>query len=230
MKSNGKKKSKGLRVNFAGVETRTKMDEGNYHSKVVDAEEQEGNAATYIKWTFEVLEDGKHKGRKLYYNTSLAPQALWNLRNLLETLGVETPDSEMDLDLESYRGLEIVLTVANESYEGKERPKVTDFTPVEGADVEDDEKTDDEEEETDDDEENEEDEEEVDEDEEEETDDEEEDKTKLSSAEIREMDVVELKDLVKQHALKVDVAKITKPGKLVSAVIDAMEAKGLLAG
>lgn len=230
--SKGTKKRNTIRVNFEGVETRTKIDDGEYHSKVVETSVEEGNEAPYIKWTFEIIEDGPHQGRKLYTNTSLSPKALWNLRNLLETMGVETPDSETELDLDSYKDLELMLRVQNEVWDGKERPKVTDFSPVEeSVSTEEDEpkaaksakskaKPEDEEDADGEDE---------TEDAESEGDEAEEETDKLTAAEVREMDETELADLVKQHKLKIDLSKIAKKSKRIAAVIDALEAKDLLA-
>lgn len=213
------KKRNTVRVNFEGVETRAKIPDGQYHVKVDETSVEEGDKAPYIKWVFEIVEDGKFQGRKLFYNTSLAPQALWNLRNLLETLGVETPDKETELDLDSYSDLELMVRVENEVWDGKERPKVTDFSPIEetatagGKEEEEEGSGEDDEAE-------------------EETEDEAEEEAedgKLTAAEVREMDDAELADLVKTNKLKLDLSKIGKRSKKIAAVIDAMEAKDLLA-
>jgi hypothetical protein len=207
-----------VKVNFDGVETRLHVPDGLYHSKVVEASLEDGKEYQYIKWTFGLV-GGQHDGRKVYTNTSLSPNALWNLRNLLETLGVDTPDSEFELDLDSYTDLELMLRIENEVYEGKDRPKVTDYQAI-GAEVTDDEApAEDAAEET-----------EAEEEAAEETAEEEapEDDGKLSAEEIREMDEAELKDLVRKHKLAVDFKTIVKPGKRIAAVIDAMESKDLL--
>lgn len=230
-----KKKSKNsIKVNFDGVETRSKIEDGQYHCRVDEISIEEGTQAKYLKWVFEIVEDGKTKGRKLYYNTSLAAQALWNLRSLLDTLGVETTDDAMDLDLDDFVDLELMCRVEEEIYEGKSRPKVTDFAALEEtASVEDGDDDDDEEErpkkpkkdegkKTD-----KKDEPEEDEPEEEGTE-EDDDDGKVSADEVREMDEDELADLVKKHKLKVDFTKITKAGKRIAAVIEALEAKDLL--
>ena len=224
-KSTGPKKSKGLRVNFTGVETRVLLPEGLYHSVVDNVEVEEGNAAPYLKWTFKTKdEDSKLDGKPLYYNTSLAPQALWNLRNLLETLGVETPDSEVDLVPSEWHGLELMLKVQHEEWEGKTRAKVTDFQPLEEvASTTDDETPAAEEpegeaaEEADD-----------EEPAEEEVAAEETDDGKISEDEVREMDDKEHADLVKTHKLKVDLKKVPPGRKRISAIVDALEAAGLL--
>lgn len=220
-----KKKSKNkIKVNFTDVETRSKIEDGVYHCKVVETEVAQGSAGQYIKWTFEIVEDGPVKGRKLWTNTSLAPQALWNLRNLLDCLGVETADSEMDIDLDACVDLEVMLRVEEEIYEGKSKAKVTDYTAIEettevDGDDDDDKKSDDDDEE----------EEEEEEEKEEEEEEEEEDDGKVKADEVREMDDKELADLVKLHKLKIDLTKFPKKSKKIGAVVDALEAKGLLA-
>lgn len=217
------KKSKNrVKVNFQGVETRARVEDGDYPGKVVEITLEEGNAAQYLKWVVELTPEAV-KGRKVYYNTSLAPQALWNLRSLLEALGVEVPDSELDLDLDSYVGLEAMFHVENEVYDGKERPKITDFKPLEA------ETDDDEPKKSDDDDEGEEEEEEGDEESDDDEEVEEEEEGKMSAAEVREMNEKELADLVKQHSLGVKLDKLPKLSKKIAAVIDALETKGLLA-
>lgn len=225
----GKKK---IRVNFEGVETRGKVEDGKYHAKVSDVTEEEGQKYPYLKWEFELMEEGV-KGRKVYTNTSLSPQSLWNLRNLLECLGIEVPDSEVDLDLKSFVGLELVVRVENEVYEGKERPKVTDYEKLgDTAEVQDDESSEDGETEEGDGETEEEgdgDTETAEEETEETAEEEEEEEDKITRDQVMEMDEKELAELVRTHSLKVNLSKIDKKGKKISAVLDALEKAGLLA-
>lgn len=233
MKDKKKAAGKGHTINFSGVETRSKIPDGQYHAKIAEGSLEEGNEYPYIKWTFEIVEDGKFKGRKLWTNTSLSPQALWNLKNLLECLGVEvSEDEDLNVEREVIKpavDLELMVRVENEVYEGKDRPKVTDYTPIdEAAQVEDDEEDDEEpapkkpgkkpaapaKED--------------DEEEEEEVEDEEEEDGKITEEEVREMDEKELADLVKTHKLKIDLTKIPKASKKLAAVLDALETKGLI--
>jgi len=222
-KSNGKKK--GIKVNFAGSTTFKKIPDGKYHAKVKSIDEDEGDQGPYWKWRFEIVEDGKLKGQSpMPYTTSFAPKALWNLRQLLESLGVEVPDDEVTLDKDEYVDLELIVRVENEVWEGKERPKVTDFEALtETAEVDDDEEDEKEEDEA----EEAAEEEEAEEEEAEESEDDEE--GKLSADEVKEMDEDELKSLVKKHKLKVDLAKFPKASKRIAAVIDALESADLLA-
>lgn len=246
-----KKKSNVITVNFEGVETRTKIPDDNYHAKVKGVEKKQGDKAQYLEWQFALVTSNKLNGRTVYYNTSLAPQSLWNLRNLLETLGIETPESEFRLDLSAPIDLELMIRIENEAYQGKERPKVTDFSPLEEtAEVDNDEADDEEEAEEEEAEEEEESpdeeesgDEEADEEESESAEDsddddgadeadeeEEEDDGKVSRASVSEMKEEQLAELITRFKLKVDLKKYSKLGKKMSAVLDVLEAKGLLKG
>lgn len=217
------------------VEGRVTVPEGDYRVKVDEITEHEGNVANYYKWSFEIIE-GDYKGKKLFYNTSLAEQSLWNLRSLLESLGIDDFDGDMELDLEDLIGRELMVTVEHDSYEGKKQAKVVDFTAI-----------------ADDDEEEEEEEEEdpkakkrrerrerrkmkksskssgEDEDEEE---DEKPKKSKkkseLDKEEILDMNEDELIELCEEHELDVDLDEFKTLRKKKNAVIDAAEEAGLL--
>lgn len=137
------KKAAGLKIDFSGVESRVPIPDGDYRCRVAEVTQEEGEKADYLKWKFEVNDGSKYQGSPLYNNTSLSPKALWNLKNLLITLGVEVPDDELDIDLEELVDLELMVVVANESYEGKRVPRVVDFYEAEGeaeADEDEDEK------------------------------------------------------------------------------------------
>ena len=117
-------KKKGIAVDFTGVDAGGKaVPDGVYACEVADVTEEEGEKGPYLKWKFRVT-DGPAKGGMIYDNTSLTPASLWRLKGLLETLGIEVPDSTMELDLPEYVGMELPITVVNENYQGKDRPKV----------------------------------------------------------------------------------------------------------
>lgn len=123
----------GVKVDFTGVEGAVKLADDDYHVKCVEVSMETSESSNkYLAWVFRTVEDDKGP---LYYNTSLQPQALWNLRNLLETFGLEVPDGPMDLDLKAMPGNEMIAVVENETYEGKKRPKIVDFMPVDGTEV-----------------------------------------------------------------------------------------------
>jgi hypothetical protein len=137
-----RKKSNVITVNFKGVEGRgVLLPEGEYPAEVTDCSQEDGANAPYLKWEFTITA-GEFKGRKAWTNTSLAPQALWNLRGLLEAMGVEIPDSEYDIDLSEAIGSNLNIVIGHEEYEGRDRARVNDYAPynVGDEDEEEDEK------------------------------------------------------------------------------------------
>lgn len=126
-----KKKTSAISLpSLADVEGRIDIPEGEYLVKVAEVTQEEGDKAPYLKWVFEVAE-GKSEGGKLYNNTSLSEKALWNLKTMLEALGVEIPDDEFEIEPEEMIDLELMVSVELETFEGKKRPKIVDFWPVE---------------------------------------------------------------------------------------------------
>src|SRR5690606_8716604 len=87
-----------------------------------------------------------HKGSLLFFNTSLAEQALWNLKGLLEALGVEDLDDEGEDDADTYVGLACRLQVETEKYEGRDQARVVNYAPIDSdaGDEEDEEEEEDE--------------------------------------------------------------------------------------
>jgi len=149
-----KKKGKGevISVDFTGVKGSNRVPEGEYKVKVVaiTMEESEKSEQPYLKWELEITE-GKHKGKKLYHITSLQPQALFNLRNTLEALGVEVEEKAMKLNLNDYIGLEMGVVVEIETYQGNARSRVVDVFNLDEIEDEDEEDEDSEDTEDDDD-------------------------------------------------------------------------------
>lgn len=228
-------KSSGIKVDFADTQGRVLMAEGDYLAKVEKVEQKtsDNSGNDYLAWTFRTIDDDKkYNNKPLYVNTSLQPQALWNLRNLLEALGVDVPDSEMELQLEEYIDLECVLTVEDDEYEGRKTSRVVDYMPVDGDGKK------------------------------EEKDEEKEEKGErpssrrggssserssrssglsgrssskkdepelIEAADVRNMDEDQLGELIEEHELDVNLDDFSTLRRKVNAVIDALEAAELLA-
>jgi hypothetical protein len=132
-KKGGKKKG-GISVDFSGVESGggRAIPDGNYTLEVDDVtEEESGDGNAYLKFIYKVV-DGALKGARVYDNVSLLPQALWRFKTLLECFQIEVPDSAMDIDLADLIGLSVDVEITNETYQGKQRPKVTGFLSAGG--------------------------------------------------------------------------------------------------
>ena len=82
----------------------------------------------YVAWTFSILE-GDVAGRKLFFNTSLKEQALWNLKGLLEALNC--PMDEGGFATEDAVGLKCMLVVDIEEYQNRQQNRVTNYLPEE---------------------------------------------------------------------------------------------------
>lgn len=125
-----------VNLNMKDVSVGGAIPEGEYIVTVDEVsveESQQGNQ--YLKWVFKVI-DGPQKNSKIYHNTSLLPQSLFNLKNLLIALGVPVPDKAFQLNLDECEGCNCGVTVTHETYDGKKRSRVTDVFPLDASDVE----------------------------------------------------------------------------------------------
>ncbi len=138
-RSRSQKKKNMISVDFDGVESGGGMPvpDGNYTAQIVKIEQKEGESSgePYLSCQWKISE-GKLEGRKIFDNISLQPQSLWRFRTILENIGYETEDGEMEIDpadlLEEDCGIEVV----NEEYDGKDRPRITGFLPADGVEEE----------------------------------------------------------------------------------------------
>lgn len=125
-----------VNLNMKDVSVGGVIPEGEYIVTVDEVsveESQQGNQ--YLKWVFKVI-DGPQKNSKIHHNTSLLPQSLFNLKNLLIALGVPVPDKAFQLNLDECEGCNCGVTVTHETYDGKKRSRVTDVFPLDASDVE----------------------------------------------------------------------------------------------
>lgn len=129
------KSGKIISVDFTGVETKSLIPDGDYAIKVKEVTTEEGDKGPYLNWVMDIT-TGEFKGKRLYYITSLSKQSLWNLRAVLEALGVEVPKKKMKLDLKAYSGMEMGVSVEQEKYRGKLKNVVVDIYNLEDVEGE----------------------------------------------------------------------------------------------
>lgn len=127
-------------VDLSKVEGRRPVPkEGDYILAVAETTMEKGDAGPYVSWKFEVA-DGPFEGSIVYHNTSLATQALFNLRGVLEALGVEIPEEAFDVaepvEAGEYIDMEMMGTIENEVYDGRKRARLVDFWPLDGEEGE----------------------------------------------------------------------------------------------
>jgi hypothetical protein len=149
--------AKKIRIDFGGVEKeirrgggRVRVPEGDYILKIVDASEETGerSGAKYLRWTFQIAE-GEHKGKRLRMNTSLKPDALWNLRNLIHAaLGNNVAGKAVNFDPEKLYGKIVGGAVEDNEFNDRITSQVASVFPKDEANpVEDDEEAEEEEDE-----------------------------------------------------------------------------------
>lgn len=124
-------------LDFTGVETTSKVPDGDYLVKVnkVEMKQKEGEDTYYLQFQLGITE-GKHAGKNLRHTNSLKTNALFALRNTLEALNYPIPSGAFDLDLEAIVGLEMAVSVENEEYNGKDQSRVVDVFTVEDFEAE----------------------------------------------------------------------------------------------
>jgi hypothetical protein len=128
------KKNRIIQIDMSGQEDGIggsfHIPEGNYRLKVDSVEEDTSKAGNdQLKWIWIGVED-KAKGKKFWWYTVLPPRDARALKHTLIRLGVEVPDSVMDLDLDDLVGREAVAIIEDDEYEGRVRSKINSFMEV----------------------------------------------------------------------------------------------------
>jgi len=113
-----------IKVDFSELEERsTEILPGKYRARIEEITKEEGQKAPYLKWKLKIV-SGEAKGLHINHITSLAPNALFNLRDTLIALDIKVPKSAVTIDSNKFIGKTIGIEVAMRPYEGKEYPNV----------------------------------------------------------------------------------------------------------
>lgn len=126
-----KSKKSTIAVDFSDTEAQGVLEEGDYLLEVAEVEKKtsDNSGNDYLSIELKVAE-GPFKGKKVYHNCSLQPQALFNLRGVLEALGFDVPQGVMDLDVADMIGEQCGASVAHEVYNGKTKARPVEFFPA----------------------------------------------------------------------------------------------------
>lgn len=127
------KKKSGRSVDFS-QEVKYFEPDMEYELEVKSAIWEDGSEHPYIAIEFTGVDE--NEGSTLYHNASASPKSLHRLRNLLEALGFEVPEGEMDIDTDELVGLRCMAHTFEDRYKGndgetKTSVKADDFWPVE---------------------------------------------------------------------------------------------------
>lgn len=123
-------------ISFADVERRDMevIPAGKYPCKVTSLEynpESARSGEPTLNWVWTV-QGGDADGRKLFLNTSLQKQSLWNAMRILMALGYteeEVKSKDWDFEdpavIEDIIGRDAVLSVRHRVFEGTKQPRIT---------------------------------------------------------------------------------------------------------
>ena len=126
-------------IDFSGVGDDTggryrHVPPGDYLVKIDKVEKKwkddDKSNVHYYKWRFVIMEPAKSKGSAVSHNTSLSPEALWNLRNLiLAATGKNVAGKRVGFEPSTIIGKQVMVTLDDREYNGKMYNDVADIQP-----------------------------------------------------------------------------------------------------
>lgn len=107
-----------LNLDFSSVTSRDPMPEGVYDVTISKVEQvvSKSSGNPMLKVEFDV-QDPEYTGRKLWANYVLTEAAMWKVKELFDSLGLDT-SSMVDMDTDELIGLSCKAKVAQREYEG----------------------------------------------------------------------------------------------------------------
>jgi len=120
-----------INVNLVEVEGGFEVyPDGDYIVELTDrskvAKSSEGGA--YIRWIAEIIEPEEFAGKLYSWSTSLLPQALWNLKGMMEQIGVAF--DEEGFEMEDAFGCQIGVENNVREYDGQDRNNAVRYFKV----------------------------------------------------------------------------------------------------
>lgn len=125
---------KKIKIDFSGVEKEirkggksSRVPEGDYLGKVVNGElrKTKDGSGRYYNWRVQITAPAKYRGKTLYHNTSLKPEALWNLRNLIfACLGKNVAGKALNFDPTQIYGKIFAFTAVDDEYTQGDRTTI----------------------------------------------------------------------------------------------------------
>jgi hypothetical protein len=117
------------KVDFTGVDTFTRCEEGQHVAKLSKLEDKQSQSGDdMLVGVFEVIL-GESKGSRVYENFHLTQKALWKLKSFLEAVGVKA-EGKVKIDLDKLVGRQCIIEVGHEEYNGVTRAKIGAFLPL----------------------------------------------------------------------------------------------------
>lgn len=123
-----------IMLDFSSVPSREPMLEGLYVLTIAKSEMKKSNSGNdMLSLEFDVQSDANGEAvpgnRKLWENCSMLPQALFKLKNLLESIGYDT-SAAIDFEPLDLIGQSVQASVIQEEYNGEMRNRIKKFFEV----------------------------------------------------------------------------------------------------
>lgn len=126
------RKTDSVSVDFSETPKGGNVPEGQYPAHIVEVKKAISKASKEPQLIFTFgLEGKKVKGKELMFYASLQPQALFNLRDILEALGEEIPEGVAKLKISEWVGGKVYVDVADDEYNGRPQSKIVRVLPRE---------------------------------------------------------------------------------------------------
>lgn len=124
-----------ITVNLTGVQTNVEpVPAGMYLASVQEIKQKVSSSGNpYLSWEFVIEEPQEYAARKLWYNTSLQPHALFSLKRLLEALEYFTAEDlngQISFEPDDLLGFQVTLVVVDDVYDGKQVSRVDRVLPA----------------------------------------------------------------------------------------------------
>lgn len=108
-----------MNIDFSSVPSREPLPEGVYELRIAKVEERKAKSTgdPMLNIEFDVLSEG-YTNRKLWANYMLTENCYWKLKELFESLGLDT-SAAVSMDTSELVGLQCSAKVAQREYNGE---------------------------------------------------------------------------------------------------------------
>ena len=120
-----------INVNLTEVESDFEVyPDGQYLVEITEkskiTKSSEGGA--YIRWIARIVDPEEYEDKLYSWNTSLLPQALWNLKSMMEVIGIAF--DEEGFEMEDAFGEQLIIENEVRDYNGQDRNNAIRYTKV----------------------------------------------------------------------------------------------------
>jgi len=103
--------------------------DGQYLIEITDRTKiSKSESGAYVRWIAKIIDPEEYEDKLISWTSSFLPQALWNLKNLLEAIEVSFDDD--GFELEDTFGEQLLVENQVREYNGQNRNNIIAYYPV----------------------------------------------------------------------------------------------------